>query len=696
FALLGSSKIFQTSGRFDLSEPYTNLISAAWRDGIRVSSNSWGEARNEYSLDAQEYDARVRDAVPSLQGSQEMVICFAAGNAGPDQSINSPGSAKNVIAVGASENLRGGGEDGCGVEDLDADNAHDMAFFSSGGPLFDGRSKPDIVAPGTHVQGAASQHEEYDGTTVCGEEFGKPYFPRNQTLYTWSSGTSHSTPVVAGAAALARQFFLNRGQEPSAALIKALLVNTATYMTGEGAGGNLPHPVQGWGLLNIGRAFDSASKILIDQSHTFSDSGQEFVITGEIRDTSLPFRVTLAWSDAPGFSAFAPWVNNLDLEVIINGRVYAGNNFKGQESQPGGEPNTKDNLESVWLPAGTAGTFAIRIRAQNIAGDGVPGNADPADQDFALVVYNGERKDVAVATLESISIAGGSDSAADPGETVTMKVTVKNHSPVALSGGQGNLTTRATGVSITRSGAEFPQIAGGASGETTAGFEFTIDRSVACGSSIDFVLEIGSGGSTSVVPIRVKTGNSEPVELFSDDMESGEAKWTHGSLVKKKKNRIDTWTIASKRFRSGSSAWFTPSPGKPVDANLDTISVQLPQGGRDLQLIFYHTFEFERGRFDGGVIEISAGGDFEDLGPKIVRGEYNGEIRRTSSNALGGRPGWVEGRVGPLQQVVVDLSSYAGRTVRIRFRIGTDQNVKGIGWFIDDVRIAGERVSCAN
>jgi hypothetical protein len=695
FALLGSSRIFQASGKFDLSEPYTSLISAAYRDGARVSSNSWGEVRNEYSLDAQEYDARVRDAMPAAEGRQEMVICFAAGNAGPNEAISSPGTAKNVLSIGASENFRSGGEDGCGVEDADADNAQDMAFFSSGGPLFDGRLKPDIVAPGSHIQGAASQHPEYDGTGVCGEDIDKPYFPAGQTLYTWSSGTSHSTPVVAGAAALARQFFLNRGEEPSAALIKALLTNTATYMTGAGAGGNLPHPNQGWGLLNIGRAFDGASKIFVNQSHTFTDSGQEFVITGEIKDSSLPFRVTLCWSDAPGFTAVAPWVNNLDLEVVVGGRVYTGNSFTGQQSEPGGEPNTKDNVEGVWLPAGTTGVFAIRVRAQNIAGDGVPGNADAADQDFALVVYNGERKDVAVPTLEKITVTGGPDSVADPGETVSMRVSIKNVSPVAFTGGRGLLAAGTGGVTVTKGATDFPEIAQGTVGDALTEFEFAIDRTVQCGSTIDFVLEVSSGGSFSRVPVSLRTGNIDAIELFSDDIESGEAKWTHGSLVKKKKNRKDTWVISSKRFNSGASAWFTPNPGKAIDSNLDTVSIQLPPDGRNLRLTFFHTFEFEPGRFDGGVLEISTGGDFEDLGPKIIRGQYNGTLRQTGSNALSGRAGWVDGRFGPLQPVIVDLSSFAGRTVKIRFRIGADQNVKGLGWFIDDVRVAGDRVSCA-
>ena len=55
----------------------------------------------------------------------------------------------------------------------------------------------------------------------------------------------------------------------------------------------------------------------------------------------------------------------------------------------GGVADTRNNVESVFIPAGVSGSFTVTVRATNIAGDGVPGNADTTDQDFALVIYNG-------------------------------------------------------------------------------------------------------------------------------------------------------------------------------------------------------------------------------------------------------------------------------------------------------------------
>jgi hypothetical protein len=570
-----------------------------------------------------------------------------------------------------------------------------MAFFSSGGPVLDGRIKPDIAAPGTHVEGAASQNPDFDGSGVCGSRT-TSYFPDGQTLYTWSSGTSHSTPQVAGAAALARQFFLNQGMDPSAALIKALMLNTTSYMTGDGAGGDLPHTRQGWGLLDLDRAFDSTPKIFINQTTTFTDSGQEFVFTGEINDSTRPFRVTLAWTDAPGTSAFAPWVNDLDLEVTVNGQLYRGNNFLGQTSQPGGTPDSINNVEGVWLPAGAAGTFLVRVRATNIAGVGVPGNSSPTSQDFALVVYNGERKDVPVLTFAGVTLGGTGGSLAQPGAAVSMTLNVQNVAATPLGAGPATLTTSTSGVTVTVGLANYPSLGTGQSGSGQTPFSFTVDKGVACGSQIQFILDVAGQGSVVRLPFNVVVGDVRLTQFFSDDIESGDANWTHGSARKKK--GIDTWSISAKREHSGHHSWLSIDPPSVADSHLDTVPIQVPNNGRNVQLAFFHTFQFESGSFDGSVLEISTGGDFQDLGANIIRGGYTGTISTLfgdSQNPLAGRAAWVNGKLGAFQPVIVDLRSFAGKTVVIRFRFGSDQSGSAPGWYVDDVALNGNLVSCS-
>ena len=109
---------------------------------------------------------------------------------------------------------------------------------------------------------------------------------------------------------------------------------------------------------------------------------------GQVVDSSKPFRVTVAWTDAPGNTSGAAYNNNLDLVVSIGGKTYQGNVFSGQFSTTGGVADKRNNVESVFLPAGVSGNFVVSVTAANINSDGVPGSGSPVSQDFALVIYN--------------------------------------------------------------------------------------------------------------------------------------------------------------------------------------------------------------------------------------------------------------------------------------------------------------------
>jgi PKD repeat protein len=373
---------------------------SSWEDdayvfGARISSNSWNLTDQflgpiaDYDSNAQEADFLVRDASSTLAGNQQYSMVFAAGNNGPGpNTVSTPSTAKNVITVGASENVRPTGNDGCGISNSGADDLHDVISFSSHGPVDsaggDGRYKPELVAPGTHIQGGVPQ-SNYSGAGLC-----NAFWPIGSTLYGWASGTSHAAPAVSGGAALVYQDFLNNGLGvPSPAMVKAVLLNSARYLDGTFAGGSLPSNSQGMGLLNLGRAFDDVDRMVVDQTHMLAGTGFSFGLAGQVADPGEPFRVTLAWTDAAGPTTGAPWVNDLDLVVSVGGVTYRGNVFSGESSIAGGTADVRNNNESVFLPLGTGGPFAVTVMGSNIGGDGVPGNGDPSDQDFALIVYNG-------------------------------------------------------------------------------------------------------------------------------------------------------------------------------------------------------------------------------------------------------------------------------------------------------------------
>lgn len=105
----------------------------------------------------------------SPQNPQNLLI-FSSGNTGELQrdscTMSSPAIAKNVLAVGASTsgNTR---LSATGSSDIDT-----VAYFSSYGPSFDGRIKPELVAPGDAVRKRARRLFERATTSAfvsCGD-----------------------------------------------------------------------------------------------------------------------------------------------------------------------------------------------------------------------------------------------------------------------------------------------------------------------------------------------------------------------------------------------------------------------------------------------------------------------------------------------------------------------------------------------
>ena len=547
FVKMGSSVIFDPN-----SFTFPNLInleSKAYNDGARLSTNSWGaNTAGGYNIDSQTFDAIVRDAQPAgstfpAPGNQEYVVIFAAGNAGPgSQTVGAPGTAKNVITAGASENVHShstanggnnaGGNDGCNVPDSGADSANDIIGFSSRGPASDGRKKPELVAPGTHVTGGVFQVPSpgpngtaaacFTGLGVCAlPGSGTPgdpdnFFPAGQQFYSTSSGTSHSTPAIAGAAALVRQRFINQGLTiPSPAMTKAALMNTARYLTGAGANDTLWSNNQGMGEVHLESFFDVfvTPTILHDQLgfETFSASGQTRIITGTVSDGSKPFRVTLAWTDAPGPTSGNAYVNNLDLEVTVGGNTYKGNVFSGPSSATGGTADIRNNAESVFIPAGVTGSFIATVRATNIAGDGVPNSGGSLDQDFALVIYNAVAAalpvmapDGATVAAESCSPANG---AVDPNETVTLSLAVRNFGTANTANLVGTLL--ATGGVGSPSGPQTYGVVVAGGPAVARSFSFTVNKN--CGETLTASLQLQDGPTDlGTVTFRLATGTLGP------------------------------------------------------------------------------------------------------------------------------------------------------------------------------------------
>lgn len=360
---------------------FDDTVSTSGVNGVKgsISNNSWGNGTNGNVYDAYTagFDGFVRDA--SSAGTTDPInIVFSAGNSGAS-GLTRPKTAKNVIATANGESLR------TELGGTSADSMEDLVSTSSRGPAADGRVKPDIVAPGGYITGG--------GAGSGASTFGFVAGTGNNILV--SNGTSHAAPQVAGAAALFTQAWKenNGGMNPSPALIKAAILNTGQEMTGVNVGTAIPNGNEGWGRINLKYMLRTGAPMkLIDQTNTVLPApGWNMNIIGVVGDPTKPIRVALVWTDPAGAPNANPaLVNNLDLTVTVGGVVYRGNNFTGGISTSGGSADTLNNVEMVRLPAGavTGTPFVINVIATALNGDGVPGNGDPTDQDFALVAYN--------------------------------------------------------------------------------------------------------------------------------------------------------------------------------------------------------------------------------------------------------------------------------------------------------------------
>lgn len=319
-----------------------DLFAQAWNAGARIHTNSWGAASNgDYNTDAQQVDQYV--------WNNDMIILFAAGNEGTDDSwsqvlyttIGTPGSAKNCITVGASENYRPD-------KGTHASNANEIVIFSSRGWTEDGRVKPDVVAPGSWILSTKSSQAPTGN-----------FWGTYNTYYAYMGGTSMATPLTAGAVAVARQYMQNQwGITPSPALMKAAIINGAVDM-----GMGVPSRDQGWGRVSLVNSLAKEYKY-DDETTSLSTNGTKSY-SYAVGSVKAPLRITLVWTDYPGSTtASKALVNDLDLTVTApNGTVYYGNDFTSPYNSSYDRLN---NVENVYIANPQIGTYTVQVKGYNV------------------------------------------------------------------------------------------------------------------------------------------------------------------------------------------------------------------------------------------------------------------------------------------------------------------------------------------
>lgn len=357
------------------------LFSDAFEAGARIHSNSWGGG------EPGAYDESCRALDEWVWEHKDFCVLFAGGNDGSDSdgdgkinptSVTSPGTAKNCITVGASENRRPEfdaerygdwwPQDYPAAPQNDDPMANDpkqVVAFSSRGPTSDGRIKPEVVAPGTFILSTRSRMLPLNNVAWG------PFLPSR--LYFHMGGTSMACPITAGAVAVVREYLRTKQKikQPTAALLKACLVAGAVRLSGYGERGAVVDNEQGFGRLDLdsvlspqkpasSRFFEVSPGLKTGKVHS-----QELTVKSNAR----PLRVALAYSDFPGPAL----VNDLNLIVTApDGSKVAGNQRRG--AAPG--LDARNNVEIVHVAKPAAGKWTVEVVASNVP---------EGPQDFALV-----------------------------------------------------------------------------------------------------------------------------------------------------------------------------------------------------------------------------------------------------------------------------------------------------------------------
>jgi serine protease AprX len=254
--------------------------------------------------------------------NDHQLYVVAAGNGGSDdQTIASPGVAKNALTVGA-------------VLDYGDVTVGDIATKSSRGPTGDGRMKPNVVAPGYSVT-----------STQAGTVNG----------YTTKGGTSMATAHVTGLAATLMDHYPEFRLNP--ALMRAHLM--ATAIGHDGATGK----TNDYGLGRV-------SGYLAHWAHTNSDGWSTYWSSGYVNSSGYQYRditvppntrrlvVVMTWDEAPASAGASRAVlYDLDLWISYNGDCGDPRGLCGAYAST----SSLDNVEYVVVNNPPAGTYRLKV-----------------------------------------------------------------------------------------------------------------------------------------------------------------------------------------------------------------------------------------------------------------------------------------------------------------------------------------------
>jgi large repetitive protein len=289
------------------------------------------------------------------------------------------------------------------------------------------------------------------------------------------------------------------------------------------------------------------------------------------------------------------------------------------------------------------------------------------------------------------SACDDADGVLDEGETGTLTVTLRNAGTEPVAAGTATLTSSDVALGFPAgNAASFPASAPGEA--VTLQVKVSLSGA-APGAVMPVALAFDAAIAEVPTALALRTGVDElPQATATETFEARHLGWD-ASFDAALSDGASGWT----RFTVGPGTHLAHAPDLGGSASdLRLTSPPLAVTG-DLTLTFRHRHDFEpldplANAYDGGVVELSTdwGQTWIDVGGTY--GPSGRDLYAPSGNPLEGRraftarnPSWPG-----LDAVMLPLGTgYAGKTVLLRFRAGSDLFGGGEGWYVDDVTVTG-------
>ena len=533
-----------------------------------------------------------------------------------------------------------------------------MAGFSSRGPNDHGNArfrtiKPDVTAPGVGIVGAATAEGLPDETVGLASHTG----------YTQANGTSFSGPITAGAMAVVRQYVretLGLDETDSATdrakanwrarrfdsvtVARALLQNSATNLRsglgvpqGDGSASTASINDMGAGHINVAGALQGKAIMVAptDLLLTPAEYSAEFAPS--------PTPAASPGASPKPLSVLIPTVSFGPVPVVnVNGIVV----------------RTREVI--IRDVANGAGSGVYNLTVQNNRSADNPGfqisflSADGTTPITSVSVpANGQ-----TSFLVQVA-ADGTQIAADPTEfqwyvTATSPTAQTLRMPFYYRAVRATIPNITSPVQTAPTGTETPSPTPTPSPSPSASPTPTPPAGCATDTNGDYTVNwTYTKPSTGPSPVGFRIQEATRSEqLFFDNADEllvagANSKWSGSAQWNSNVNPS-----------TGSRAYYVPDAANQNESLTMINAVKLPSGGATLS---FDTTQMTEQDFDFAHVELSADGV-----NYVTLASFSGSFTGTR---------------------FVDISAYAGQSIKVRFRMSSDLVVSEPGWWVENIRI---------